>query len=122
MREARVIPEGARTSGLSSGRFRFGPTSASGAIAPDFHACDGNLESAFLLHLFLQAVKKSALKLRYSSTTQAGHVDMLARGLALVKMFLALQVHEIEFVNQAVPFQKTESSIDGDAIDLKQAR
>ena len=92
--------------------------STRGAISAEFHTCDGNPEPAVLLHLFFQVVEESAFKLRDSATTQTGHVHMLARRLALVKMLLALEVHQIEFINQAMSLQKSQGPIDRDAIDF----
>ena len=34
-------------------------------------------------------------------------------------MFFALQMHEIELVDKALPFEKIQGAIDGDAIDLR---
>ena len=38
---------------------------------------------------------------------------------ALIEMFLALHVHQVEFVNQSMPLQKSERAIDRDAVDLR---
>jgi len=102
------------TPGLS--RSRSGPTR--GAISAEFHTCNGNLEPAVLLHLFFQVVEESAFKLPDSATTQTGDVHMLARRLALVKMLLALEMHQIEFINQPMSLQKSQGPIDRDAIDF----
>jgi len=87
---------------LPSGASRSRSGSTRGAISADFHACDGNLEAAVLLHLFFQVVEESAFELRDSATTQTGHVHVLARCFALVKMFLTLEMHQIEFINQSM--------------------
>ena len=45
-------------------------------------------------------------------------MNVLYGGLRLVKMLFSIQVHEIEFINQAKPFKKFERSIDRRSIDL----
>lgn len=63
------------------------------------------MKAAFLLYLLLKPLKKIAFKLRDGSATQAGHVDVVARGALLIIVALAFHVHQIQFVNQPVPFQ-----------------
>ena len=44
-------------------------------------------------------------------------MDVIALRTTLVKMFLALQVHQVKFVNQAVALEQAECAIDGDAVN-----
>ena len=76
------------------------------------------MEAAVALDLSLQAVKEIALEFRDLAAAQAGHVDVVALRAALVIMFLALHVHEIQFVDQAMSFEQTESAINGDSVDV----
>jgi hypothetical protein len=92
--------------------------STRGAISSEFHTRDGNPEPTVLLHLFFQVVEESTFKLRDSATTQTRHVHRLARRLTLVKTLLALEMHQIEFINQAVSLQESQGPIDRDANDF----
>src|ERR1700682_334086 len=38
---------------------------------------------------------------------------------AFVEVFLALHMHQVEFVNQAVPFQKSKRAVDRDPVNLR---
>jgi hypothetical protein len=43
---------------------------------------------------------------------------MIALGTTFIVVLLALQVHEVELVNQAVALEQIESAVDGHTIDL----
>jgi len=38
---------------------------------------------------------------------------------SFIKMFFALQVHEIEFIDQSLALEEVKGAVDGDAIDLR---
>jgi hypothetical protein len=95
-----------------------GGGAAGGAVSADFEAGYDDVELAVALDLALQAVEKSAFEFGDLAAAQAGHVDVVALGATFVKMFFALQVHEVELINQAVAFEEMEGAVDSDAIDL----
>lgn len=70
------------------------------------------------LDLPFEPLKQVALELENLATAEAGHVDVIAMRAALIKMLLSLQVHEVEFVHEAVALEKIQSSIDGHAVNL----
>jgi hypothetical protein len=91
---------------------------ALGAVTADFEAGDDYVEAAVALDLSLQSVEEITLEFRDLAAAQAGHVDVVTLRAALVKMFFSLHVHEIEFIDQAVPLEQTEGAVDGDAVDV----
>src|SRR5438552_18643124 len=44
-------------------------------------------------------------------------MDMVSLRPSFVEVFLALHVHQVQFVNQAVALEQTESAVDGDAVN-----
>ena len=48
-------------------------------------------------------------------------MNMVPPALNLVEMFFTLQVHQVEFVDQAEPFQELDGTVDGGAIDARLA-
>jgi hypothetical protein len=99
---------------------RLGGGSAAGAtVSADFQSGYHDVEGAVALDLAFEAIEKSTLELGDLAAAQASHVDMIALRTTLVKMLFSLQVHEIEFVNQAVALEQMQGAIDGDAIDLR---
>ena len=90
-----------------------------GAVAANFKAGDDDVELAIALDLALQAVKKVALEFHDLPAPKAGHVNMVALRTPLVKMFFPFHVHEIQFINEAVAFEKIERAVHGDPIDLR---
>jgi hypothetical protein len=87
-------------------------------ISADFEARDDDVELAFALDLTFETVEESALEFRDFAATEARHVDVVALRTSLVKMFFALEMHEIEFVHEAVALEQAESAVDGDAVDI----
>jgi hypothetical protein len=71
----------------------------SSAVAADFQAAYHNMEMAVPLDLAFQAVKQIALELGNASASKASHMDVVALRPSLVKVLLALQMHQIEFIN-----------------------
>lgn len=76
------------------------------------------MELAVALDLAFETIKQIALKFRDATAAQAGHVDMIALGTAFVVVLLALHVHKIEFVDQAVAFEQADSAVHGHTVDL----
>lgn len=92
-------------------------TAAGGTISANFEARDQHMESAIGFDLLLEFVELIADEFGDFSATQARHVYVIFPQLALVIMALAVEVHEIEFVDQSVTFEQAESAIHGAAID-----
>ena len=44
---------------------------------------------------------------------------MISLRASFIKMFFALQVHEIEFIDQSLALEEVKGAVDGDAIDLR---
>jgi hypothetical protein len=88
------------------------------AVAADFQAGDYDVEVAIALDLPLEAVEKTAFEFRNFAAAKTGHVDVVSLGATLVVMFLALEVHEVKFIDQAVAFEETQGPIDRHTIDL----
>jgi hypothetical protein len=89
------------------------------AISADFQTTDHNVEQAIALDLAFEAVEEIALEFHDLSAAQTGHMDVIALGTAFVKMLFPLHVHEIEFINQSMAFEKPESAIDGDTVNAR---
>jgi hypothetical protein len=101
--------------GVSFGRC----AAAGGTIAADFEPGDNDVEAAIALDLSLEAVEQIAFEFGDLSATETGHVDVISLRATLIKMFFALQVHEIEFIDQPLALEEVEGAVDGDAVDLR---
>ncbi len=77
-----------------------------------------DLKTALLDHLLFQFLERRARVFHDRAAPKAGHVTVIAVGLGLVIMLLALDVHEIEFIDQPAILEQCESSIDRGAIDI----
>jgi hypothetical protein len=88
------------------------------AVPADFQARYGDAEVALLGHRDLEFFEQLALEFRDFSATQACHVHVIAAGTSLVEMPLALNVHQVQFVNQALSFQQADGPVHGNAVDL----
>jgi hypothetical protein len=89
---------------------------ALGTVTADFQARYDDVKTAVALDLPLQSVEEVTLKLKDLPTAQAGHVNVVALRTPLVKVFLALHVHQVEFIDQAVALQKLERPVNGNAV------
>lgn len=89
------------------------------AVAADFKPADHDVKPAVTLNLAFQAIEKIAFELHDFSAAQAGHVNMVTLWPPLVIMLLALHVHQVEFVHQAMPFEQVQCSIDRDPVDSR---
>jgi hypothetical protein len=107
--------------GIDKGRLRLClfRGAALGTVAPDFQPGDDNVEAAIPLNLPLQTIKEIAFEFRNLAASQTSHVDVVPLRPTLVEVLLTLHVHEIEFVNQSVPLQKSQSAIDSDPVNLR---
>lgn len=87
------------------------------AVPADLEACNHNVEMAIALDLSLEPVEKVALEFGDLAAAQTSHVDVVALGPAFIKVFFALHVHKVEFIDQAVTLQQAEGAIDRHPID-----
>src|SRR6266852_4446428 len=91
---------------------------ARSATTATFQSDDTNSESHlpgnFRLHLF----KYGRGELLDVSTFKARQMNVVYGCLGFVEVLLAVQVHEIEFIDQAKLFQKFKGSVDCSSIDL----
>ncbi len=92
---------------------------AGGAIAADFGAGNGDADAAILGNLLFQFFIEAAFKFADTSAAQAGHMDMIARAVAFIKMAVAAQMEQIKLVNQTVAFEEVNGAIDSDASDSR---
>jgi len=72
------------------------------AVPADLKPTHEDVKLALALYLTFKAIEQIAFKLGDLSAAQARHMNVVALRSALVKMLLALHVHKIKFVNQAV--------------------
>src|SRR5262249_17996452 len=87
------------------------------AIAPGLNANDLNAETTLTLDLTLQPLKQRTLKLLDPSAFQAGEVEMVAGRCRFVEVFLPFEVHQVEFVHEALTFQHGQRAIDGGLVE-----
>ena len=72
---------------------------ARSAIAADLKPGDQHPEATILFDLLLELLKTVAHELRDLAATQASHVDVVASQTALVVVALAIDVHQVEFID-----------------------
>src|SRR5262249_39609037 len=51
------------------------------------------------------------------AAAQAGHVHVVAAGAAFVEVTLALEMHQVQLVDEALAFKQADGSVNGDAVD-----
>src|ERR1700722_7587651 len=73
---------------------------AVGAISANLQPRHNDPEPAVLFHLRLQLLKNIADEFHDLAATQARHVDVIAVQFTFVVMPLAVNVHQVEFVDQ----------------------
>ena len=88
------------------------------AVPSNFKAADHDGEAAIALNLALQPIEQVAFKFRDLATAQAGHVNVIPLRTALVIMLLALHVHEVKLVHQAVALEQIEGAVNRDPVDV----
>jgi len=71
------------------------------------------------LNLALEAVKQVALEFRNLSATQARHMDVIPLRPSLVVVLLALEVHQVEFVDESMTLEKVKRPVNGNPIHLR---
>jgi len=94
-----------------------GGGAAIAAIAAHFETAYDDMEAAFALNLSLEAVEEIAFEFRNFPAAEAGHVNVVALRSPLIKVLLALHVHQVELVNQSVTLKKFERAVNRDLVD-----
>lgn len=94
-----------------------GVGTAFGAVATHFKTRDHDVKTAVALNLSFEPVEKITLKFHDLAAAQACHMNMIPLGTPFVIVLLALHVHQVKFVYQAMPLQQIERSIDGDPVN-----
>ena len=69
--------------------------------------------------LALELLEKIAFHLAHFPAAQAGDVDVVARPVAFVVVPVAVDVQQIELVEQAVALEHFERAVDGDAMNAR---
>ena len=75
--------------------------------------------SHVLLDLTLELLKKLAFNLSHFPAAQACDVNVVARTMAFVVVPVAMDVEQVELVEQAVPLEHLERAVDGDAVNAR---
>jgi len=88
-------------------------------VSPDFEPADDDMEVAITLDLPFQPFEQVALEFQNLAASQAGHVDVVALGTALVIMLFPLHVHEIKLIHQPMSLEQAEGAVHGYAINLR---
>ena len=65
---------------------------AVGTVPAQLHTGNGNMELALLPNLLFELVKEVTLELHHLPAAEAGHVDVVAFGVALIVVPVSLQV------------------------------
>jgi len=76
------------------------------------------MKVAVTLDLAFQAIKESAFEFCNFAAPKTSHMDVVSLRSTLVVMLLALQVHEIEFIDQAVALEEVQGPVDRYTVDL----
>jgi hypothetical protein len=77
--------------------------SACGTIPSNFKAADEDVKLTLALDLPFEPLEQIAFEFCDFAAAQARHMNVVTLRAALIKVLLALHVHQVEFVNQAVP-------------------
>ena len=77
------------------------------------------MEAAIALDLAFEPIKKITFEFHDFAAPQTCHVNVVALRAALVVMLFSLEMHEVEFVHQAVALQQVERAVNRDTIDLR---
>src|SRR5277367_5401686 len=85
---------------------------ASGAVPADLEARDHDLKTAIALQLALQRFESFADKFRDFPASQTCHVNMVTPQFALVEVTFAVEVHQVELVDQPLSLEQIESPVD----------
>src|ERR1700689_3699973 len=88
------------------------------ANSAHFQPHNSYVKTALFGHLFCQFLERRTGVFHDATTAETSHVAVVAIGLGLVIVLLALDMHEIEFIDQSAILEQAESTIDGGTIDV----
>jgi hypothetical protein len=92
---------------------------STGAAKPsNLQAHDLNLKVVRCGDFLLQALEGGTGKFLDLSTLKTSQMQMVVLGSNLVIMFLAVQMHEIQFIDQAQPLQQLDGPVDRRPVDV----
>ena len=92
---------------------------AMGAVSANLGARHCDMDAAIVLDLLHQLLVEFAFEFTDLPAAEAGDMNMVTRPVTLVKMAFTPKMEQVEFVNQAMPFEKVDGPIDGDASDAR---
>ena len=81
-------------------------SAACGAVATDLQAADEDVKLTLALDLTLEALEQIAFEFCNFAAAQACHMNVVTLRATLIKVLLALHVHKIELINQAIPLKQ----------------
>ena len=81
-------------------------SAACGAVATNLQAADEDVKLTLALDLAFEPLEQIAFEFCNFAAAQACHMNVVTLRAPLIKMLLALHVHQVEFINQAVPLQQ----------------
>ena len=80
--------------------------SARCAVSANLHTADEDVKLTLALDLPFEPLEQIAFEFRDFAAAQARHMNVVTLRSALIKVLLALHVHQVQFVNQAVPLEQ----------------
>src|ERR1700677_817329 len=89
------------------------------AKSANFQPYYADVKSALCSDLRLEPLERRTRVFHDCAAAGAGHVAMLAVCLGLVVVLFALDVHQVQLIDQAVSFEQRNRSIDGGAVALR---
>jgi hypothetical protein len=87
-------------------------SAATAAAATHFKSHNPDVEPCLTRDFRLQAFKQGARELFDSPALEAGKVHVIDVRLRLIKVLLAVQVHEIQFIDQTQLLEEFQGSVD----------
>lgn len=96
-----------------------GLRAAIGANPANFGPADGYLDATVARDLPLEIFVKLALEFADLAATHAGNVDVVLRGVAFVEVTVASKMEQVELIDQSVPLEQVDRTVDGNARDIR---
>lgn len=109
----------ALTAGLLSA-LRARPRQRAALAAPpaDLQARDANVKSLLARYLRLQPLEQRACELLDPAALEASQMHVIDVGFRFVEVFLAVQVHEVQLIDQTQFLQQLNRPVNGRPIDV----
>jgi hypothetical protein len=76
------------------------------------------MKAALLDHLFFQLLKRRTRVFDDRAALETRHVAVVAVRFGLVKVLFAIEMHQIEFIDQAQMLKERDGSIDRRTVDV----